>query len=42
MKVVRRLYLVYRKDRPLPAAAQALVNLILEPKKTRGTAKRAT
>jgi DNA-binding transcriptional LysR family regulator len=42
MKVVRRLYLVYRKDRPLAAAAQALVNLILTPKKGRGATKRTT
>jgi DNA-binding transcriptional LysR family regulator len=37
MKVVRKLYLVYRKDRPLTAAAQSLVDVILAPKKTRGT-----
>jgi DNA-binding transcriptional LysR family regulator len=41
MKVVRRLYLVYRKDRPLTAAAQALVDVIMTPKKVRGTARRA-
>ena len=40
MKVVRRLYLVYRKDRPLTAAAQSLVDVILAPKKTRGATKR--
>ena len=28
MRVVRRLYLVYRRDRPLSAAAQAMVDLI--------------
>jgi len=42
MKVVRRLYLVYRKDRPLTAAAQALVDVILTPKKGRRPAKRGT
>ena len=35
MKMERRLYLVYRQDRPLPAAAQALVDVILQKKKTR-------
>jgi DNA-binding transcriptional LysR family regulator len=40
MKVVRRLYLVYRRDRPLTAAAQALTNVILAPKKVRAPAKR--
>ncbi len=35
MKVERRLYLVYRQDRPLPAAAQALVDVVLQKKKTR-------
>jgi hypothetical protein len=28
MRVVRKLYLVYRRDRPLTAAAQALVAII--------------
>jgi DNA-binding transcriptional LysR family regulator len=42
MKVVRRLYLVYRKDRPLTAAAQALTDVILAPKKLRAPAKRAS
>jgi DNA-binding transcriptional LysR family regulator len=42
MKVVRRLYLVYRKDRPLTAAAQALTNVILAPNKIRTPAKRAS
>jgi len=28
MRVVRKLYLVYRRDRPLSAAAQAVVDLI--------------
>jgi hypothetical protein len=28
MRVVRKLYLVYRRDRPLTAAAQALVAVI--------------
>jgi DNA-binding transcriptional LysR family regulator len=34
MRIERRLYLVYRQDRPLPAAAQALVEIILPRKKT--------
>jgi DNA-binding transcriptional LysR family regulator len=41
MKVVRRLYLVHRKDRPLTAAAQALMNVILSPKKPSRPAKRS-
>jgi DNA-binding transcriptional LysR family regulator len=35
MKIERRLYLVYRQDRPLTAAAQALVDIILPKKKLR-------
>jgi len=35
MRVVRRLYLVYRQDRPLTAAAQALVEIIRQ-KPSRG------
>jgi DNA-binding transcriptional LysR family regulator len=35
MRVQRKLYLVYRQDRPLTGAAQALVNIILPPKKVR-------
>ena len=35
MRMERRLYLVYRQDRPLPAAAQALVDVILPKKKAR-------
>jgi DNA-binding transcriptional LysR family regulator len=35
MKMERRLYLVYRQDRPLTAAAQALVDIILPKKKLR-------
>jgi hypothetical protein len=42
MKVARRLYLVYRKDRPLTAAAQALTNVILAQKKVHGPAKRVS
>jgi DNA-binding transcriptional LysR family regulator len=38
MRVVRRLYLVYRRDRPLTAAAQELVEII---RKKRGPAKPA-
>ena len=38
MRVVRRLYLVYRRDRPLTAAAQELVEII---RKKRAPAKRA-
>lgn len=33
MRIERRLYLVYRQDRPLTGAAQALVNIILSRKK---------
>jgi len=33
MRVVRRLYLVYRRDRPLPAAAQELVEIIRKKRK---------
>ena len=38
MQVVRRLYLVYRRDRPLTAAAQELVEII---RKRRGPGRRA-
>jgi len=34
MRIERRLYLVYRQDRPLPAAAQALVEVILPRKRS--------
>ncbi len=37
MRMERRLYLVYRQDRPLPAAAQALVDVILPKKKARAS-----
>ena len=30
MRIHRRLYLIYRRDRPLTAAAQALVGLVKE------------
>jgi DNA-binding transcriptional LysR family regulator len=33
MRIERRLYLVYRQDRPLTGAAQALVDIILSRKK---------
>jgi DNA-binding transcriptional LysR family regulator len=35
MHIERRVYLVYRQDRPLSAAAQALVEL-LRPKASKG------
>jgi len=35
MRIQRRLYLIYRQDRPLTAAAQAMVNILL--KKPRGS-----
>jgi hypothetical protein len=35
MKMERRVYLVFRQDRPLTAAAQALVDIILPKKKAR-------
>jgi DNA-binding transcriptional LysR family regulator len=34
MRIERRLYLVYRQDRPLPAAAKELVEIILPRKRT--------
>jgi DNA-binding transcriptional LysR family regulator len=34
MRIERKLYLVYRQDRPLTGAAQALVNIILSRKKS--------
>lgn len=37
MKMERRLYLVHRQDRPLTAAAQALVDIILPKKKLRAS-----
>lgn len=37
MKMERRLYLVYRQDRALPAAAQALVDVILPKRKARSS-----
>ena len=30
MRIQRRLYLIYRQDRPLTAAAQAMVNILLK------------
>jgi DNA-binding transcriptional LysR family regulator len=36
MRILRRVYLVYRQDRPLNAAAQALVDIILRRKAARG------
>jgi DNA-binding transcriptional LysR family regulator len=33
MRIERKLYLVYRQDRPLTGAAQALVDIILSRKK---------
>ena len=41
MRFERRLYLVYRQDRPLTAAAQALVDIILPRKKPQSKAKGA-
>ena len=41
MRFERRLYLVYRQDRPLTAAAQALVDIILPRKKAQSKAKSA-
>jgi DNA-binding transcriptional LysR family regulator len=35
MRIQRRLYLIYRRDRPLTAAAQAMVNILL--KKPKGS-----
>jgi len=37
MRIQRRLYLIYRRDRPLTAAAQALVEMLLgkSPNKSR-------
>ncbi len=40
MHILRRLYLVYRHDRPLNAAAQALVEIILHRKKPRAARPR--
>lgn len=40
MKILRRLYLVYRQDRPLSAAAQALVDVILRRKAHRAPARK--
>jgi DNA-binding transcriptional LysR family regulator len=34
MRIQRLLYLVYRQDRPLSAAARGLVDMILAPKKS--------
>ncbi|MGA8557348.1 MAG: LysR family transcriptional regulator [Candidatus Acidiferrales bacterium] len=41
MRIERKLYLVYRQDRPLTGAAQALVNIILGSKSPRPRAKGA-
>jgi DNA-binding transcriptional LysR family regulator len=41
MRVERKLYLVYRQDRPLTGAAQALVNIILASKNARTKGKGA-
>ncbi|MGA7918831.1 MAG: LysR family transcriptional regulator [Candidatus Acidiferrales bacterium] len=41
MRIERKLYLVYRQDRPLTGAAQALVNIILASKSPRPRAKGA-
>jgi DNA-binding transcriptional LysR family regulator len=41
MRIERKLYLVYRQDRPLTGAAQALVNIILASKSPRPRAKSA-
>jgi DNA-binding transcriptional LysR family regulator len=40
MRLVRKLYLVYRRDRPLTAAAQALVAIIRAKRSRRPTARR--
>lgn len=39
LRVIRRIYLIYRQDRPLNAAAQALANILLS-KKKRGSSKK--
>jgi DNA-binding transcriptional LysR family regulator len=39
MRVERKLYLVYRQDRPLTAAARALVDIILPRKKAHAKVK---
>ena len=41
MRLERHLYLVYRRDRPLTAAAQALVEIILPGKKSRAKGKKS-
>jgi DNA-binding transcriptional LysR family regulator len=41
MRIQRHLYLVYRQDRPLSAAAQALVQIILSRKKARSAPARS-
>ena len=41
MRIERKLYLVYRQDRPLTAAAQALVDIILARKKAPARRKAA-
>jgi DNA-binding transcriptional LysR family regulator len=40
MRIQRHLYLVYRQDRPLSAAARALVEIILSRKKARAARSR--
>ncbi|MGC1796292.1 MAG: LysR substrate-binding domain-containing protein, partial [Candidatus Acidiferrales bacterium] len=41
MRIERKLYLVYRQDRPLTGAAQALVDIILSRKKSPARRKAA-
>ncbi|MGB0035050.1 MAG: LysR family transcriptional regulator [Candidatus Acidiferrales bacterium] len=41
MRIQRRLYLIYRQDRPLNAAAQALVDILLHCKASRSTRSRS-
>jgi DNA-binding transcriptional LysR family regulator len=40
MRIQRHLYLVYRQDRPLSAAARGLVDVILARKKSRSATSR--
>jgi DNA-binding transcriptional LysR family regulator len=40
MRIQRHLYLVYRQDRPLSAAAQALTQIILSKRKARSKPSR--
>lgn len=41
MRILRRLYLIYRQDRPLNAAAQALADILLHRKAPRSTRARS-